>query len=89
MDCNTITAADKGIFYAIGTRDLYIDVPNRQGTITPVTLHDTLYMPDMALTIVSIGHIMKFGYHIAFEDKSCKIKNKSGKIIGKIPANSN
>jgi hypothetical protein len=46
-------------------------------------------MPDMALTIVSIGRIIKSGYPIAFEDESCKIKNKSGKIIGEILANSN
>ena len=49
-----ITAANKRTFYAIGTGDLQIDVPNGQGT-TPVTLRDTLHAPEMALTIVSIG----------------------------------
>ena len=83
-----ITAANKRIFYAIGTGDLQIDVPNGQST-TPVTLHDTLHAPDMALTIVSIGRILDSRYKVHFENKSCKIKNKSGKIIGDIPASSN
>ena len=83
-----ITAANKHVFYAIGTGDLQIDVPNGQGT-TPVTLCDTLHAPDMALTIVSIGRIVNSGCSVSFEKKSCKIKNKSGKVIGDIPASSN
>jgi hypothetical protein len=43
----------------------------------------------MALTIVSIGRITSTGYSVAFEQKSCKIKNKSGKVVGDIPASSN
>jgi hypothetical protein len=83
-----ITAANKRIFYAIGTGDLQIDVPNGNST-TPVLLHDTLHTPEMALTIISIGRITGAGYSVAFEHKSCKIKIKTGKIIGKIPASSN
>ena len=83
-----ITATNKHIFYAIGTGDLQIDVPNRQST-TPVTLHDTLHTPDMALTIVSISQIVNSGCSVSFKKKSCKIKNKSGKVVGDIPASSN
>jgi len=46
-------------------------------------------MPEMALTIVSISHIASIGNTVTFEDKSCKIKNKSGKVIGNIPASTN
>jgi hypothetical protein len=60
-----ITAANKGTFYAIGTGDLRIDVPNGKGT-TPVILHDTLHTPEMALTIVSISHITNAGYKATF-----------------------
>jgi len=83
-----ITAANKCVFYAIGTGDLQINVPNGQVT-TPITLHDTLHAPDMALTIVLIGQIVNSGCSVSFEKKSCKIKNKSGKTIGDIPASSN
>jgi len=83
-----ITAANKHVFYAIGTGDLQIDVPNGQVT-TPITLRDTLHAPDMALTIISIGRIVNSGCSVSFKKKSCKIKNKSGKTIGDIPASSN
>jgi len=43
----------------------------------------------MALTIISIGHIASTGNTVTFEDKSCKIKNKSGKVIGNILASTN
>ncbi len=43
----------------------------------------------MALTIVSISHIASTGNTVTFEDKSCKIKNKSGKVIGNILASTN
>jgi transposase InsO family protein len=83
-----ITAANKRVFYAIGTGDLQIDVPNGNVT-TPVLLKDTLHAPDMALTIVSIGRITGTGSSVTFEDNTCKIKTRTGKIIGKIPASTN
>ena len=82
---HAITAANKRTFYAVGTRDLQVEVPNGNLT-TPVLLHDTLHAPDMALTIISIGRITSAGSSISFENVACKIKNKVGKLIGNIPA---
>jgi hypothetical protein len=48
-----ITAANKCTFYAIGTGNLQIDIPNGQ-TTTPIILCNTLHTPEMALTIVLI-----------------------------------
>lgn len=72
----------------IGTGDLQIDVSNGDST-TPVILRDTLYATDMELTIVLIRLITSTGHSVAFERRSCKIKNKVGKIIGNISASSN
>jgi hypothetical protein len=83
-----ITAANKRTFYAIGTGDLQVDVPNG-GATTQVLLRDTLHAPEMALTIISIGRITSAGHSVIFEPKSCKIKNPAGKLIGNIPASSN
>jgi hypothetical protein len=83
-----ITAANKRTFYAIGTGDLQVDVPNGNAT-TQVLLRDTLHAPEMALTIISIGRITSAGHSVTFEPKSCKIKNPAGKLIGNIPASSN
>ena len=80
-----ITAANKGIFYASGIGDLKIDVPN--GTeVSPITLKDVLYAPDISMTVISICKIEDVGYSVAIKDKICKIKNqKSSKMIGRIP----
>jgi hypothetical protein len=85
---HAITAANKRTFYAIGTGDLQVDVPNGDA-ITQVLLCDTLHAPEMALTIISIGRITSAGHSVTFESKSCKIKNPAGKVIGNIPASSN
>ena len=57
---HAITAANKRTFYAVGTGDLQVEVPNGNST-TPVLLRDTLHTPDMALTIISIGRITREG----------------------------
>jgi len=83
-----ITTANSRVFYAIGTGDMKIDVPNGASS-TPITLKDALYAPDVGLTVVSIGRITDAGYSVAFEGKSCRIKNRSGKLIGDVSANPN
>ena len=80
-----ITAADKRVFYAIGTGDLKIEVPNGE-SLTPITLRDVLHAPDMGITIVSISRIAKAGYAVTFKDNTCQIRDKSDKVIGTIPA---
>ena len=79
-----ITAANNRVFYAVGTGDLEIQVPNGASS-SKVRLCDVLYAPDMGLTVVSIGRIVKAGCTVQFEDGSCKIK-RNGSIIGEIPA---
>ena len=85
-----ITAANHRTFYATGAGDLQVDVPNGD-TTTPVILRDTLYAPDMALTIISISRINDAGYDVSIHAKTrtCKISNPAGKQVGSIPANSN
>jgi transposase InsO family protein len=82
-----ITAANNHVFYAVGTGDLQIDVPNGKNT-QQVVLKDTLHAPDMGLTVVSIGRIVDAGCTVQFEDKSCKIR-RGTKVIGSIPARAN
>src|SRR6266702_238326 len=83
-----IMAADKRLFFANGVGDLWIRVPNGK-SFTPVILHDMLYAPNMALTVVSISHITKAGFAISFEGNTCKISNDKGNVVGKIPSNAN
>ena len=84
-----IVTADKRLFYAEGTGNLQIEVPNGKSSTT-VLLKDTLYAPQIGVTIVAIGRIANAGYSVSFEDNCCKIKKKdSDKVVGNIPATGN
>ena len=81
-----IVTADKRTFHAEGIGDLQIEVPNGKKS-TKVLLKDTLYAPQIGLTIVSIGRIANAGYSVSFENNSCNIrKGQEEKIVGSIPA---
>jgi GAG-pre-integrase domain/Pol polyprotein, beta-barrel domain len=88
IDPQPITAANKQIFYAIGTGDLMIQVPNT-GKFTPVILWDALHAPKMGLTVISINCITKVGHKVLFDGTMCRIKNSKGAIIGEIPVGGN
>jgi len=79
---------DKRTFYAIGTGDMWIEVPNG-GASNPILLQDALHAPDIGLTVVSIGRIANAGNSISFEGQECKIQNQKGNIIARIPTSVN
>ena len=76
------------MFYAVGTGDPEIEVPNGKYP-TSILLKDILHAPDMGITIVSISRIAKAGNAVTFKDNVCKIQNKSNKVIGIILASQN
>jgi hypothetical protein len=64
-------------------------VPNGKAS-TKVLLKDALHAPDLCLTVVSIGCIIKARYAVKFIDDHCNIKRgPDGPIIGWIPATQN
>ncbi len=65
-----ISAANQGIFYAIGKGDLRIDIPNNDKSV-PIILKDIFYSPQISLTIISISHVIKAKKSILFEDDYC------------------
>jgi hypothetical protein len=81
-----ITAADKWIFYAVGTGDLRIKVPNGKSS-TPIVLKDVLHAPDLGITIVSISQITWSGCKVIFNADVCHIFNKVRNPIGEICTN--
>jgi len=85
---HAILAANKQVFYAVGTRDLWIEVPDGESS-TSILLKDVLHAPEMGLTLVSINWITKAGYSVTFEASTCKIKRLNGTVIGTIPASVN
>ena len=51
-------------------------------------MHNALHVLEIGLTVLSIGHIIKAGYTMQFEDKLCEIK-KGGSTTGSIPISAN
>ena len=89
IEARPITTANNKVFHAIGMGDLQIHVPNGT-TSSRILLKDTLYAPDLCLTVVLIGRIVKAGYTVQFAGSSCNIKRGgNGPIIGHIPASAN
>jgi Pol polyprotein len=86
-----ISTANQGIFYAIEKGDLRINIPNGDKSV-PIILKDVFYSPQINLTIISIGHIIKAKKSVLFEDNFCFImekEEKGCKVIGKIPESVN
>jgi hypothetical protein len=83
-----IATADSQVFYTIGIGNMEIDVPN-DGSSTRVVLQDALHVLDMGPMIMLIGWIVRAGCVMLFKGDSCYIKNKKGKVIGKIPHSAN
>src|SRR6267142_1025159 len=75
---------DKWVFYAVGTGDLRIEVPNGESS-TPIILKDVLHAPDMGVMIVTINHITKAGYTVLFDYECCRIHDKNNRHVRNIP----
>jgi hypothetical protein len=79
------------VLHAIGKEDLQIKLPNGK-KLMQVLLKDALHAPDLALTVVSVGCIMKVGYNTEFDKivQKCHIyRKKTGPIISQIPVGPN
>jgi hypothetical protein len=75
-----IKAANKGVFYAIGTGDLRVEVPNGESS-TSITLKDVLYTPNLSNTVISINQISMASYSVTFKDSKCIIKDKRWNMV--------
>ena len=88
IELRAISAMNKQAFYAVGTGDLRIEVPNGESS-TPILLKDVFHAPDMGITVVSIDRITKAGYSVTFQASVCKIRRPSSTVIGRIPTTAN
>ena len=79
-----IIVADRHSLKAIGIGDVQIDLPNGNAK-TPAMLKDAIHAPDMAFTLISIGHLDKAKCGTIFKNGNCIIKNPMGKTMAIIP----
>ena len=63
-------------------------------TVMPIKIHgrdvnvmlkDTLYAPDIAFTLISIGKCDDAGYQTVFAQQKCIVKDSNGKILFEVP----
>ena len=80
----SINAANKRTFQAIGCGDLKISVPTDNEKAT-ITLKNVLFAPDIGMTLISIGLVDRAGYSATFGNGVCTIRDKTKRIVGKIP----
>ena len=67
-----------------GISDVHIELPN--GTaLTPALLKETVHVPNMAFTLITIGKLDHASYSVTFTNNLCTIKNSARKIIAMIP----
>ena len=69
-----IHAANKASFIALGIGSLVL-TNNIKGKVIDISLKNTLYAPDTAFTLISIGGCDDANYHTEFSDQRCTIKN--------------
>ena len=74
-------AANKQTFSTVGKGELVIDIPNDTG-VTQFRLHDVLYSPEVAYTLVSIGRLDEDGFFATFGGGKCIIKDANKEIVG-------
>lgn len=46
-----------------------------------ITLKDVLYVPDLGVSLLSVGAIVKNGYDVEFKGDTCRINNSAGKLV--------
>jgi hypothetical protein len=78
-----ITAADKGVFHAVGQGDLYVEIPNGNSK-SRILLKNVLYAPSMGVTLVSISKLAAAGYAALFRDSVCHIFDPKKKLLGEV-----
>jgi len=72
--------------FATGKGDVVIELP-KGNERSNITLKDTLYVPDIALTLILTTRIVKAGFAINMEEDWCKIRSPkpAHKLVTRIP----
>lgn len=84
IEPKAISGANQEQFYAIGTGDMSISVPNKDGE-SKIRLTEVLHAPKLGVTLISIGRIDEAGYSCIFSGGELVINDTKGSTIGRIP----
>jgi hypothetical protein len=77
----SFTAANRQKFYAIGSGDMFIDVPNGLD-VSKMRLKEVLYSPEIGYILISVGHLNSQGFTATFGDGKCEITHSDDGHVG-------
>ena len=64
----------------IGIRDLHIELPNRSAKLK-IIFKNTIHIPSMAFTVISISRLDKAGFSVTFNKGMCTTKDPKSKTV--------
>ena len=70
---------------SVSTLHTLVLLNNINGKMIDISSRNTLFAPDMAFTLISIGKCDDANYHTEFGDQKCTIKNSAGHILLQAP----
>jgi transposase InsO family protein len=80
----SFTAANRQKFHAVGSGDMFIDVPDGLD-VSKMKLTEVLYSPEIGYTLISVGRLDSQGFTATFGDGKCEITHSDDGHVGTIP----
>lgn len=77
----TTTLGDGHTFPVMGCGDVVLEMQLSHGKTSKCTLHDMLFIPDLAYNLLSVSSAAKRGKVTIFSESKCEIKNAKAKLI--------
>ena len=84
LEGQNICTANDGVILAFGIGDVSIELSNVSGK-TKCVLKDTIYVPDMAFTLISVSHLDLTNCSMTFTGSQCIIRNPKGAVMATLP----
>ena len=72
----TVTTADHGVLTCTQRGTVVLDTPS-----TLITLRDVLYVPSLAVNLISVSALVKAGVRLHFAEKGCTLRTKRNGFI--------
>ena len=84
LEGQNIRTTNDGVIPACGIGDVSIELSNGSGE-TKCILKDTIYVPDMAFTLISVSHLDLANCSTTFTGGQCIIQNTKGAVMATLP----
>ena len=84
LESQNIHTTNDGVILACGIGNVSIELSNGSGK-TKCVLKNTIYVPDMAFTLISVSHLDLANCSTTFTGSQCIIRNPKGAVMATLP----